>query len=115
MVGAGRRFGGTGDTLLQISEIKSDFFDPELIARVSEQLRAKESGRLAYQQKVLALENQIGALRLEGDIKRNQALNKRDQAILSVQNDSIALIAAETQVSVAQIRLERTQNLFAKG
>ena len=104
-----------GDTLLQISEIKSDFFDPELIARVSEQLQAKESGRLAYQQKVLALKNQISALRLEGDIKRNQALNKRDQAILSVQNDSIALIAAETQVSVAQIRLERTQNLFAKG
>ena len=104
-----------GDTLLQISEIQSDFFDPELIARVSEQLRAKESGRLAYQQKVLALENQISALRLEGDIKRNQALNKRDQAILSVQNDSIALIAAETQVSVAQIRLERTQNLLQRG
>lgn len=104
-----------GDTILQISEIKSDYFDPELLIRVREQRKAKEAAVKAYQSKVQALEQQINALQIEQIIKQNQSLNKRDQALLYVQNDSIALVAAQTQISIAQTRLEREQNLFEQG
>ena len=41
-----------GDTLLKISEIKSEYFDPALLMRTEQQLRAKEQAMTAYAQKV---------------------------------------------------------------
>ena len=41
-----------GDTILRISEVKSEYFDPQLLQRTSEQLEAKKGAVLAYLDKV---------------------------------------------------------------
>ena len=52
-----------GDTILKISEIKSDYFDDELMSRTSEQIESKTSSVSAYQNKSKAISNQITALK----------------------------------------------------
>ena len=66
-----------GDTLLKISEVKSDYFDPELLLRTAQQLKAKEKSVKAYAEKRTALETQIIALELEMELKLSQAENKQ--------------------------------------
>ena len=104
-----------GDTLLKISEIKSEYFDPELLLRTAQQLEAKQKSSKAYAEKVLALESQISALRLEMDIKLSQAINKQKQSMLNVENDSLKLVAARTDREIAQIRLNRVLSLSEQG
>ena len=104
-----------GDTLLKISEIKSEYFDPALLMRTEQQLRAKEQAMLAYAQKVEALESQLLALDRERALKLTQAKNKLQQSILYVQNDSIKFEAAKTDWSIADIRLKREEALFDDG
>ena len=104
-----------GDTILRISEIKSDYFDPELLKRTSEQLEAKQGVMSAYRDKINALEAQLVALEAERELKLNQARNKVSQTILKVQNDSIKFEAAKTDRSIAEIRLQRDLSLFEKG
>ena len=80
-----------GDTLLRISEVKSDYFDKDLTLRTSEQLKAKENSVLAYDSKVLALRNQLEALKRERNFKLEQVKNKYEQAKLKVKIDSVDL------------------------
>ena len=51
-----------GDTILYISEIKDDYFDPNLLERTNQQIQAKELTKKSYDEKVKALDNQIVAL-----------------------------------------------------
>ena len=104
-----------GDTLLKISEIKSEYFDPELLLRTAQQLEAKQKSSKAYAEKVQALESQISALRLEMDLKLSQAINKQKQSMLYVENDSLKLVAARTDREIAQIRLNRVLSLSEQG
>lgn len=104
-----------GDTLLKISEIKSEYFDPELLLRTAQQLEAKQKSSKAYAEKVLALESQISALKLEMDLKLSQAINKQKQSMLYVENDSLKLVAARTDREIAQIRLNRVLSLSEQG
>lgn len=104
-----------GDTLLKISEIKSEYFDPALLMRTEQQLFAKEQAAAAYAQKVEALESQLVALDRERDLKLTQAINKLQQSILYIQNDSIEFEAAKTDWNIAAIRLKRVETLFDNG
>lgn len=104
-----------GDTILKISEIKSEYFDPELVSRTQQQLVAKQQAVTAYAQKVTALENQLIALEQERKLKLQQAKNKLQQSILYVQSDSIKYQAAKTDQNIAQIRLAREESLFKEG
>ena len=104
-----------GDTLLKISEVKSDYFDPNLVARNRQQLQAKQKSVEAYSAKVQALEAQISALQRERSLKINQTENKLIQVRLYVQNDSIKWEAAKTDKAIAQTRFERIQNLYTEG
>ena len=54
-----------GDTILRISEVKSDYFDDKLVERTNDQIEAKSSSVTAYQGKVDALNRQVTALRNE--------------------------------------------------
>ena len=108
-------FVSKGDTLLKISEIKSDYFDPALLVRTEQQLAAKEQAVVAYAQKINALESQLIALEKERVLKLKQAKNKLQQSILYVQNDSIKFEAAKTDQNIASTRLKREETLFADG
>jgi len=104
-----------GDTILFISEVKNEYFDPKLVERTGQQIKAKEMSVASYQGKVKALNNQIGALSNERGLKLEQAKNKLLQSKLKVQSDSIDLEAAKTNISIAQRQYERTVQLESEG
>ncbi|HSI68967.1 MAG TPA: biotin/lipoyl-binding protein, partial [Gillisia sp.] len=90
-----------GDTILHISEVNNQFFDPLLIERTGEQVTAKSGSVESYRGKVTALRSQINAINNERALKRQQAVNKIQQARLKVRSDSIDLEAAETNLQIA--------------
>lgn len=104
-----------GDTILRISEIKSEYFDENLVSRTSEQINAKSSSVDAYKFKVQALERQINALKNEQVLYTEQAKNKLIQANLKVQSDSIELEAARTNLEIAQRQYDRIMTLQQEG
>ena len=104
-----------GDTILRISEIKSDYFDDKLIERTNQQINAKSSSVTSYKGKVDALNRQIAALKTEQKLKTEQAKNKLMQSKLKVQSDSIDLEAAKTNIDIAKRQFNRTQTLQKEG
>lgn len=104
-----------GDTILFISEIKNEYFDPNLVDRTGIQIKAKENAVSSYSSKVGSLTNQIGALKRERRLKLEQAQNKLYQAKLKVQNDSIKLEAAKIDNAIAKRQIDATQSLYEEG
>lgn len=104
-----------GDTIVFLSEIKADYFDPELVSRTSQQVVAKEGAITSYGKKMIALDNQINALYAELELKRRQLSNKIRQSELKVVSDSIELERAKIDADIAQRQLNRTQELYDKG
>lgn len=104
-----------GDTLIQLSEIKDDYFDPALVDRTQEQLNAKQLTLDYYQNKVNVTLDQISALRSVRDLKLDQLENKIRQLQLNLQSDSIAAVAARNEFAIATRQLARQQALFDSG
>ncbi len=104
-----------GDTILRISEIKSDYFDDRLVERTGDQIKAKSSSVVAYGGKVEALNRQISALREEQKLKLEQAGNKLLQAQLKVKSDSIDFEATKTNLNIAEIQFNRIATLQKEG
>ncbi|PKQ46402.1 HlyD family secretion protein [Confluentibacter flavum] len=104
-----------GDTIMRISEIKSEYFDDKLVERTSDQIVAKSSSVGAYQGKVDALNRQVAALLNEQKLKYQQTQNKLMQAHLKVKSDSIDLEAAKTNIEIADRQFNRTQTLQDEG
>jgi len=104
-----------GDTLVFLSEVKSDYFDPELVQRVGDQVSAKRGAIESYAQKAGALEDQIEAMRRELDSKTAQNLNKIEQARLRIESDSLKVAQAKIDLQVAQRQFGGAKNLYDKG
>ncbi|SFD21290.1 HlyD family secretion protein [Algibacter pectinivorans] len=104
-----------GDTILRISEIKSDYFDDRLIERTNDQIQAKSSSVTAYGGKVDALNRQISALQNEQTLKLEQTRNKLLQSRLKVKSDSIDLEAAKTNLKIAETQFNRIKTLQNEG
>jgi len=103
-----------GDTIMQIAEIKSEYFDPNLVERTSQQRDAKAFSVKSYAEKVKAQEVRIGALQSERKLKLEQAGNKLLQSKFKVEADSIDLIAAKTNLRIAETKYERAESLYAE-
>jgi multidrug efflux pump subunit AcrA (membrane-fusion protein) len=104
-----------GDTILRISEVKSEYFDDRLIERTSDQISAKSSSVHAYQGKVEALKRQVEALKQEQKLKTEQTRNKLLQSKLKVKSDSIDYEAAKTNIKIAESQYNRTKTLQDEG
>ncbi len=104
-----------GDTILFISEVKDDYFDPNLLERTESQLKAKTLSVESYEEKVKALDKQIVALSRERILKLEQTRNKLLQAKLKVKTDSIDFEASKTMLSIANKQYERTLSLQKDG
>jgi len=104
-----------GDTILFISEVKSDYFDPNLMQRTQKQIDAKGRSVNSYENKVKSLENQVTSLRKELVLKTEQTKNKLLQAKLKVTNDSIKFEASKTNLSIAERQYKRTETLEKEG
>ena len=103
------------DTILRISEVKSDYFDDRLMERTNNQIQAKSSSVTAYGGKVDALNRQISALRNEQKLKFEQTKNKLIQSHLKVKSDSIDLEASKTNLKIAETQFNRIQTLQEEG
>lgn len=104
-----------GDTILLISEIKDEYFDPNLLDRTDQQLKSKELSVQAYMEKIKAQDNQIDALVQTSSLKIQQAENKVQQSILKVTSDSIDLEAAKTNYEIAEMQYKRMETLYNQG
>ncbi|TXG35219.1 HlyD family secretion protein [Seonamhaeicola maritimus] len=104
-----------GDTILRISEVKSDYFDDKLVERTNDQIEAKSSSVTAYEGKVEALNRQITALQDEQSLKLEQTRNKLIQSQLKVKSDSIDLEASKTNLKIAETQFNRIKTLQEEG
>jgi multidrug resistance efflux pump len=104
-----------GDTIIHMSEIKDQYFDPALLERTNKQLEAKTASIEAYNNKVEQLTNQITALEKMQVLKTQQARNKVKQSELKVTADSIAFEAAKVNYDIAVAQFNRQQKLYDQG
>jgi multidrug resistance efflux pump len=104
-----------GDTILFISEIKEEYFDPNLVGNTKNQVEAKKKSVASYGSKVTSLSNQIDAIENEKSLKLQQAQNKIKQAILKIKTDSIDLEAVKTQLKIAKTQFNRSTQLNKEG
>lgn len=108
-------FVNKGDTILFISEIKEDYFDPNLVANTKNQVNAKKMSLESYSGKVTTLSSQMQAIANEKNLKLQQAQNKIKQAILKIKSDSIDLEAVKTQLKIATTQYNRSLMLNKEG
>lgn len=104
-----------GDTIIQLSEIKDEYLDPNLINRTQEQLSAKQMTVDYYKNKVDVTQTQIGALNSGRDLKLNQLQNKLSQLQLKVQSDSMEAIAANNDFKIATLQYNRQKAMYDSG
>jgi len=105
-------FVNQGDTLVVLTEIKDDYFDPEFLKRLEEQVGAKEDGIDATKSKVEALDRQINALESSLTFKLSQARNKYQQTAMKVVSDSANLGAQQIGLYIAQRQFKSFDSLF---
>jgi len=104
-----------GDTILVLAEIKADYFDPDLLARLDEQVQSKALSIRSKQDKVNALGQQIESLKELLALKTEQNQNKITQKRFKVESDSIAWEAAKIDATIAQRQLNGAQVMYDSG
>jgi multidrug resistance efflux pump len=104
-----------GDTIVELSEIRDAYFNPDQIERLKDQTQARESAIESTENKALALERQIVALREGLKFSLSKGRNRIEQALLKLQSDSIDLEAAKMELSIAQEQYDRQLSLYEQG
>ena len=104
-----------GDTILYLEEVNDKYLDTLLLQRLSSQVDAKKQAVDFYKEKIASQTDQLGSLLSIQKLKFEQAKNKLEQSRLKVVTDSINMIAAETDLNVAQQQYNRFDTLYRKG
>ncbi|MGF2412436.1 HlyD family secretion protein [Ferruginibacter sp.] len=104
-----------GDTILQISEVKEDYLDTNLVSRTGEQINAKQMSVAYYKNKVAATQTQIGALDNNRLLKQSQLQNKIQQLQLKLQSDSMENLTANNDYSIASLQYKRQKAMYDSG
>ncbi|MBK7375989.1 MAG: HlyD family efflux transporter periplasmic adaptor subunit [Chitinophagaceae bacterium] len=104
-----------GDTLVQLSEVKVDYLDPNLLQRTKEQLAGKQLSVEYYKNKVGVTRQQIGAMNSGLELKLDQMQNKISQIRLKVQADSAELVAANNDYLITAKQYNRQKAMYDSG
>ncbi len=104
-----------GDTIARLSEIYTDYLDPELPERTADARDAKSNSAEGYLEKAAALARQITSLREEAVLKREQNENKLAQSYLYVSTLEADLAQFIIQDSIATYQYQRADSLFLNG
>ena len=104
-----------GDTLLKLGEVKTDYFDPQLLNRTQEQVVAKQKSILNYNNKAATAQTQVTALKNGLALKLNSIDNKLQQQFLKVASDSNDLIAAQNELNIYRRQLEAGKIMYDSG
>ena len=101
-----------GDTILFLSEIKVDYFDPNLVQNTESQLQSKESALEGYMSKIASLDLQINAMISGKEVKKDQARAKIEQAQSKIRTDSTDLLNAQRNATITEEQFTRYEQLF---
>ncbi|MEZ4987214.1 MAG: HlyD family efflux transporter periplasmic adaptor subunit [Saprospiraceae bacterium] len=104
-----------GDTIVHIAEIKTEYFDPNLVGRTRNQVDAKAGAIESYSQKADALAQQIAAMQQEFLNKEQQLAAKVSQVSLKLLSQEADLEQAQLAQQIARRQFERTDTLFQQG
>ena len=103
-----------GDTILTLAEIKDDYFDPEYLKRLGEQLHAKETGIHATETQIAAITKQLEALENGLKFSLQKSSNKVKQNRLKLVSDSTDFEAEKVQYATAKVQYDRYRALYEK-
>lgn len=104
-----------GDTLLQLGEVKVDYFDTGLLYRTNQQIVAKEMSLEGYKSKAAAASDQVYALN-EGKKLRLQVLENRiSQQLLKVNSDEADLEAAKNELTAYSRQINAARQMLDSG
>ena len=104
-----------GDTIVFLSEVKPEYFDPKLLQRTNNQIVAKQNSIESYQMKANALEDQISALQNELTFKKDQLRNKIQQAKFKQESQQANVQQALLNEEIAAFQYRRADTLYQKG
>ncbi len=104
-----------GDTILQISEIKEDYLDPNLVGRTQQQVEAKKGTITYYQSKIATVGSQIEALNNGKTLKIEQLNNKLRQLDNKLAGERAELQASNNEFALAKDQYDRQQKMFDDG
>jgi len=104
-----------GDTIVVLTEVKSEYFDPDLLDNTTIQQEAKERSALAYARKSEFLRSQLKAYRFTLDAKLKEFDIKKQQLDIETQSQELELEAANTYAENANKQLARMEIMFDKG
>jgi len=104
-----------GDTILQISEIKEDYLDPNLVGRTQQQVDAKQGMIDNYERKVATVDLQIDALMSSKKLKIEQLNNKLKQLDNKLAGEAAELNAATNEYKLAKDQFDRQEKMFNEG
>lgn len=104
-----------GDTIMQLSEVKVEYFDPALLERTDLQITAKESAASGYESKAQTASQQVTALEEGRALKLSQIDIKLRQQNLKVESDSIDLSAVINELNVAKRQIDAAKAMLDSG
>ncbi|MBA4853406.1 HlyD family secretion protein [Emticicia sp. BO119] len=104
-----------GDTIAYLHEVKVEYLDPNLIDRTRQQINAKEIANENYLSKANTTNEQIRAMEEAQRLKVAQINNKISQTKAKIQADSMDMLAARNDFSIANEQLKRQKQLYEQG
>jgi len=97
-----------GTPIVQISEVKEKYLDPNLVGRLGEQVDGKQAALAGKVAKVRSLDSLIAALERARDLGLEKARNE-----VNLQEAALQAAVVDSQVEAA--RFERRERLFKDG
>jgi len=104
-----------GDTILQLGEVKVEYFDPQLLERTKQQITAKKSSADGYQNKAVTAQVQTNVLTQGQSLKQSSLENKIAQQALKVNSDEIDLGAVKNELTVFIRQLDAGKIMLDSG
>jgi multidrug resistance efflux pump len=108
-------FVAKGDTLLQLTEVKGEYLDPNLVARTQQQVDAKKGSVGFYKNKILAANSQIDALIVAKQLKSEQLDNKLGQLNNKLTAEQAEFGAVKNEFELVKDQYERQEKMFKEG
>jgi len=104
-----------GDTILQLTEVKDDYFDPLLVKRTQQQVEAKKGVRNYYEAKVGTTNSQLEALAAAKDLKLSQIRIKISQLKNKLAGEEAELAAVSNELKLSEDQYARQKKMYDEG
>lgn len=104
-----------GDTILQLGEVKVDYFDPQLLERTQQQIQGKTAAVKGYENKAATADVQVSALTSAQQLKLQSLDNKIAQQYLKVASDSMDVIAVTNELNIAKRQIDAAKQMLDSG